>query len=353
MSKNFEEDYKAFVEKAEVPDLWNRIEAGLDAQSATVEKTSKWDKEPEDLAHVMHINTAPEAVLQKKKQQKNAKKRYEYMRLAMSVAACAVALLLAIPVYKIVTGDLQKREENNALQLAMDTQTNVEVAKAEESVAEEYAVAEELQEAIVESASQETDQGAMEEPTSTEEIAQEEELFLAAATAEEDTIAEDEEAETEEVSDKATAMDIENASDKVAEDMEDGINATKTAGVAESTKVDEAETLDDMEETTESEAVKEAQADENQDESKEDKKQDTEVSQEITVDSFTLIITGVDEKGKYQAIVDSETSSLLKKGASVSFTLDSSLQDMQLEEGATYEVTLQKTEKSFNAIGVK
>lgn len=88
MSKKFEEAYKEYL-NSQAPDLWGRINDRLDAkqQEETGEQADK--KKPAD-------NT-----LQK---QLKKKKRSRYIRLYGAIAACVAALILAVPVLRIVKG---------------------------------------------------------------------------------------------------------------------------------------------------------------------------------------------------------------------------------------------------------
>lgn len=79
MSKNFEEEYKEYL-NAQAPDLWSRIEAGVDA-----------------------LVTEPpviESIASKQRRGKKKKQiRYQNYRMLVSVAACLFAMVVIVPVY--------------------------------------------------------------------------------------------------------------------------------------------------------------------------------------------------------------------------------------------------------------
>ncbi len=79
MSKNFEEEYKEYL-NAQAPDLWSRIEAGVDALGTG--------------ASVME-SIEPKQRRGRKKRQI----RYQHYRMLVSVAACLFAMVVIVPIY--------------------------------------------------------------------------------------------------------------------------------------------------------------------------------------------------------------------------------------------------------------
>ena len=128
--KQFDEEYREHV-RANAPDLWDRIEAGVDAKGSIPSVSGK--------------DTV----------QKNTKKKWQrHIRFATSLAACFAALLLAIPVFRMV-GNKHTEEmaqDTTALQTAEsimeDTEEEVlasqENAKAAGNVVEESETAAEV-----------------------------------------------------------------------------------------------------------------------------------------------------------------------------------------------------------------
>lgn len=89
MSKNFEREYREYL-NAQAPDLWNRIEAGIDADVTGAGTIS-----------AVPVADADRAVASKNKKRK---KSARYYRLIASAAACVAALCLIVPVYRLVNG---------------------------------------------------------------------------------------------------------------------------------------------------------------------------------------------------------------------------------------------------------
>lgn len=88
MSKNFEKEYKEYL-NAQAPDLWDRIEAGVDA----LEKSAQISREAEG-------ETTEKVVgISAKKSKKKRRVRYQHYRMIASVAACLFALVIVVPVY--------------------------------------------------------------------------------------------------------------------------------------------------------------------------------------------------------------------------------------------------------------
>ena len=133
--KQFDEEYREHV-RANAPDLWDRIEAGVDAKSS--------------ISSVSGKGTV----------QKNTKKKWQrHIRFAMSLAACFAALLLAIPVFRVVgtkhTEEMAQdttAQDTTALQTAEsimedaeeEVLTSQENAKAAGNVVEESETAAEV-----------------------------------------------------------------------------------------------------------------------------------------------------------------------------------------------------------------
>lgn len=87
MSKDFEKEYKEYL-NAQAPDLWDRIEAGVDASEQKVPVMEEAD------AKVIPISGK-----KSKKARKKRKIRYQHYRMIVSVAACLFALVIAVPVF--------------------------------------------------------------------------------------------------------------------------------------------------------------------------------------------------------------------------------------------------------------
>lgn len=152
MSKNFEEEYKEYL-NAQAPDLWTRIEAGVDALGA-VEASEK----------VVPISTG-------KKAKKKRQNKYMYYRVLVSVAACLFALVLIVPVY-FLTRNAGKNADGAAaeapMMLADATIQNVEVSYEESTATTEDCAP--MEEAASETT--ETDSAVEEMEESTSELAQ-------------------------------------------------------------------------------------------------------------------------------------------------------------------------------------
>lgn len=88
MSKKFEEAYKEYL-NSQAPDLWGRINDRLDA------------KQQDCLGRTADDNVAE---LRRQKHRRAKKNRGRYIRLYGAIAACVAALILAVPVLRIVKG---------------------------------------------------------------------------------------------------------------------------------------------------------------------------------------------------------------------------------------------------------
>ena len=125
MSKNFEGEYKEYL-NAQAPDLWDRIEAGIDADKVV-----------------------PISAQDSKNKKKKRKIRYQNYRMIASVAACLFALVIIVPVYMLTqsTGKDSAAKTETPHILADATIQNIEVTNADNSVvAEEAAPAENVTE---------------------------------------------------------------------------------------------------------------------------------------------------------------------------------------------------------------
>lgn len=91
--KQFDEEYKEYL-RHEAPDLWDRIEAGVDE----------------------HIHAES-----RKRQTKKKKQAYRYVKFAASAAACVAALLLAVPVLRYIKGAGFTKQVNDEASAAADT----------------------------------------------------------------------------------------------------------------------------------------------------------------------------------------------------------------------------------------
>lgn len=133
--KQFDEEYKAYV-RENAPDLWDRIEAGVDAKISA------------------------SSVSGKSTNHKNGKKNMQrYFRFAASLAACLAALLLTIPVFHMISdrragesktdatpqlADITiENAQNDSLQFAQETAPEAETPE----VAEESGLTETAEEA--------------------------------------------------------------------------------------------------------------------------------------------------------------------------------------------------------------
>ena len=88
MSKKFEEAYKEYL-NSQAPDLWGRINDRLDA------------KQQDCLGRMADDNVVE---LRRQKHRRAKKNRGRYIRLYGAIAACVAALILAVPVLRIVKG---------------------------------------------------------------------------------------------------------------------------------------------------------------------------------------------------------------------------------------------------------
>lgn len=88
MSKKFEEAYKEYL-NSQAPDLWGRINDRLDAE------------QQESLRQAADNNVVE---MSQRRHRRAKKNRSRYIRLYGAIAACVAALILAVPVLRIVRG---------------------------------------------------------------------------------------------------------------------------------------------------------------------------------------------------------------------------------------------------------
>lgn len=164
MSKNFEEEYKEYL-NAQAPDLWGRIEAGVDALGAPAGLMA----EAAGAEKVVSIS-AGEAKKAKKKRQI----RYQNYRMLASVAACLFALVLIVPVYFLTQNSGKDAADSAAPQeLADITIQNIEAESAENThVTEDSAPMEDMADGVtqVQIALEDTDESVTEFAQVTEEM---------------------------------------------------------------------------------------------------------------------------------------------------------------------------------------
>ena len=99
--KQFDEEYKEYI-NAQVPDLWNRIETGVDQKISEQARTIK------------------------SKKKKRVKKQYRLIRFGASIAACIAALIIAIPVLHYVRMGRSNSEKIEKPELADITIENTQ-----------------------------------------------------------------------------------------------------------------------------------------------------------------------------------------------------------------------------------
>lgn len=97
MSKNFEKEYIEYL-NAQAPDLWDRIEAGVDALDSVEEAVREAEVETAEKA-------VPISAKKSKKAQKKRRVRYQHYRMVASVAACLFAIVIIVPVYLFTRQD--------------------------------------------------------------------------------------------------------------------------------------------------------------------------------------------------------------------------------------------------------
>lgn len=145
MSKNFEKEYKEYL-NAQAPDLWDRIEAGVDSlekaaragQGAEVKSTEK---------------VVPISAKKSRKEQKKRRVRYQHYRMIASVAACLFALVIIVPIYLLTGSDRKSESATDAAPQMVENVTiqNLVVDASEgEMAAEEAAPMEEVVDGVTE-----------------------------------------------------------------------------------------------------------------------------------------------------------------------------------------------------------
>lgn len=140
--KQFDEEYKEYI-RHEAPDLWDRIEVGVDER--------------------IHAES-------RKGQTKKKKRTYRYIRFAASAAACVAALLLAVPVLRYIRGTGFTKQESNQMLTAADDVTienTQEMPLQRFDTAGQADMAEEMPQA--EAAQEETAEGILYEGSSEDE----------------------------------------------------------------------------------------------------------------------------------------------------------------------------------------
>lgn len=99
--KQFDEEYKEYI-TAQAPDLWNRIETGVDQKISEQARATK------------------------SKEKKRMKKQYRIIRFGASIAACIAALIIAIPVLHYVRTGRSNSEKVTTPELADITIENTQ-----------------------------------------------------------------------------------------------------------------------------------------------------------------------------------------------------------------------------------
>ena len=145
MSKNFEKEYKEYL-NAQAPDLWDRIEAGVDAlelAAGAAQNDGAGEKE----------NVVPISSKKSKKEQKKRRVRYQHYRMIASVAACLFALVIIVPVYLLTQSNQKSESASDAMPQKIENVTieNLVVDASEsEPAAEEAAPMEEVSDGTTE-----------------------------------------------------------------------------------------------------------------------------------------------------------------------------------------------------------
>ena len=139
MSKKFEEAYKEYL-NSQAPDLWGRINDRLDAE------------QQDSLRQAADNNVAE---MSQRRQRRAKKNRSRYIRLYGAIAACVAALILAVPVLRIVRGSSGSQTDGYELAKV----ENGEIENITEESAEEAAPSadETVQMAAEDTAEAETD----------------------------------------------------------------------------------------------------------------------------------------------------------------------------------------------------
>lgn len=139
MSKKFEEAYKEYL-NSQAPDLWGRINDRLDA-----EQQDRLGGAEDD--NVIEMS--------QRRHQRIKKNRSRYLRLYGAIAACVAALILAVPVLRIVKGSSGSQMDTYELAKV----ENGEIENITEEAAEEAAPSadETTQMAAADTAEAETD----------------------------------------------------------------------------------------------------------------------------------------------------------------------------------------------------
>lgn len=113
MSKNFEGEYKEYL-NAQAPDLWDRIEAGIDEAARTPQE-----------------NVVPISAAKSKESKKKRRIRYQNYRMLVSVAACLFALIVVVPVYFLTRNAGKDAASEAPMMMADAAIENVEITNEE------------------------------------------------------------------------------------------------------------------------------------------------------------------------------------------------------------------------------
>lgn len=106
MSKNFEKEYKEYL-NSQAPDLWNRIEAGVDALGPELPATE--ERGAAEAEKAVSISAG-----KSKKAKKKRQIRYQHYRALVS-AACLLALIIAVPVYLLTRPEGKDSAANDSV----------------------------------------------------------------------------------------------------------------------------------------------------------------------------------------------------------------------------------------------
>ena len=135
MSKNFETEYKKYADSA-VPDLWSRIEAGVDAYEESIRKDSEVTAEKET-GKIVNIDSY--------NRNNKEKKKINYKPYLGAIAACACMFLVVIAIKSIDSSKSATASAESAAPAAApmmeeaasdSADDNVAYAQSEEAVAE-------------------------------------------------------------------------------------------------------------------------------------------------------------------------------------------------------------------------
>lgn len=134
MSKNFEEEYKALANE-ELPDLWNRIEAGLTPKTTALAEEANTEQS---------IEHTDEQIKEKTKKGKVISFLYRYRTVA-AAALCAVAIIPAVIVIGFGRAGRSKMWESANGAAPMELYNSAAQAADEEAEVTEEAAEEEME----------------------------------------------------------------------------------------------------------------------------------------------------------------------------------------------------------------